>query len=165
MLPREILWKCCNLLFGGGRGRGEYSLCLCKGSLAWLYSLCILIHSPGGRSSADNPSQQFPVLPDTTCPIAGTVWGHWPREPMAWRVMNGALCLVPSPTYIMLLSVCSSTFLSVLCSSCNADKKAVCLWSALNSLSLWKALNLWLFSHGREKLKVHLKAAGWQGVV
>lgn len=136
MLPREILWKCCNLLFRGGRGRGEYSLCLCKGSLAWLYSLCILIHSPGGRSSADNPSQQFPVLPDTTCPIAGTVWGHWPREPMAWRVMNGALCLVPSPTYIMLLSVCSSTFLSVLCSSCNADKKAVCLWSALNSV-LW----------------------------
>lgn len=120
-----------------------------KFGLAWLYSLCILIHSPGGKSSADNPSQQFPVLPDTTCPIAGTVWGHWPREPMAWRVMNGGLCLVPSPTYIMLLSVCSSTFLSALCSSCNADKKKKSSLlvkcselSALNSLNLWKALNL-----------------------
>lgn len=109
--PREIFWKCCNLLL-----IKEYSLHFCQESLAWLgcTSPSYASPEPEKKIGTRQPKSALPHAPSHH--LQGQSGDSSPGRLMAayaWRVVGGCSSPVPSLAYTLLLAW-SPVFLSVL---------------------------------------------------
>lgn len=99
--PREIFWKCCNLLSKKNkrRKRKKRIFTVLQPRLAWLGCTSPLYADPKLRKEIET-RQLKPAVPYAPRHhLAHHRDDLGTRRLMAWRVRNGSPCLVPSPAY------------------------------------------------------------------
>lgn len=153
------------VVWGWGR---QYSLCLCKGSLAWLGCIPSVYWSTAQEGNLVQTTQVSSFLCSQTphAPLQGQSGDTGPGSQWHGESWMGVFVW----SHHQLTSCCFQYAALPFCLHCAPHamliKKSSLLVKCSELIKLVESIKLVIvFSHGREKLKVHLKAAGWQGVM